>query len=612
MGGDAVLESAAALGQRASPLRDLPWLMRHVARAAPVPLTAWALLTGLRAAQVAANLFAIHGAVNALAGTRPAQAGAWLVALAVIFAAGRLADPLEAYAREALRIAAGGHLQNLAQEKTLRLPLEAFDSEQTHDLIRRVAEGADSRGPELVGESLKLLRTLPETVAYAAAAALIASWLPAALAVATALLCWQLMRSGARVRALETLRTRDRRLADYYADLLTTRQHAAEVRLFGLRAELLTRWRNGLSSYMGDRARLLLRNAIAGAASNAGFTAVLAGSLLAVVVVRHRVDPGSAALVLTAIGGLVNTLAGLAFSGREFVQHAGYARDLRGLLDGLPVEDGTPAARTTSDVRATTDTRAPGAARGAIRLEDVCYRYPGTSADALAGVSAEIGAGEIVALVGPNGAGKSTLAALLLGLRRPTAGRIVMDGTDLAQLPLADIRDRCAGVFQQPLRLPASVRENVAAGAAAGGDPATAVRRVLELVDLPDLAAPAGGGTERLLGPEFGGTDLSGGQWQRLSIARGLFRSEAEWIVFDEPTAALDPLAELALFERFASLAAGRTAILISHRLGPTRLADRVLVLDRGRLVEQGPPQQLLAAGGLFARMFESQAEWYR
>jgi ATP-binding cassette subfamily B protein len=211
-------------------------------------------------------------------------------------------------------------------------------------------------------------------------------------------------------------------------------------------------------------------------------------------------------------------------------------------------------------------------------------------------------------VVGPNGAGKSTLAALLLGLRRPTAGRILLDGLDLATIPLADIRSRCAAVFQRPLRLPATVAENVTTGAVVQGDAAGEVQRVLDLVDLPAPAVSA----DRLLGPEFGGIDLSGGQWQRLSIARALFRADADLIVFDEPTAALDPLAELAWFERFATLAAGHTAVLISHRLGPTKLADRVLVLEEGRLVEQGPPQQLLADGGLFARMFASQAEWYR
>ncbi len=603
-----------------SPLRDLPWLLGCVARAAPLPLLAWSLLTGLRAVLVAGNLWAIHGAVDALAHARGGGSGpvaAWLAALAAVFAASSLAGPVEGWVREMLRIAAGGHLQNCAQDKMLHLPLEAFDAEETYDLIRRVADGADSRGPELIGEALQLLRTFPEVAAYAVAAALIAAWLPLVLAVLTALLTWRLMRAGARVRALDVERTRDRRLADYYATCLTARQHAAEVRLFGLRDELLMRWQRNLSSYMDDRLRLLRRNAMDGVASTAGFTAVLAGSLVAVVLVRHRVEPGAAALVLTAIGGLVNGRAGLAFSGQEFIQHAGYARDLRVLLDLVPAEQAGPLPAEPHPPGAMCATaggrgRFPHPLREAIRLEAVSYRYPGASTDALADISVEIAAGALVALVGPNGAGKSTLAALLTGLRPPTAGRILADGTDFAGLAPAEIRHHCAAVFQQPLRLPATVGENIGGATPDLADQAPGLRRVLDLVDLPDLASPTGAGVERLLGPEFGGTDLSGGQWQRLAIARALFRADADLVVFDEPTAALDPLAELALFERFAALAAGHTAVLVSHRLGPTRLADRVLVLEGGRLVEQGSPRDLLAQGGLFARMFSGQAEWYR
>ena len=604
----------AGLREQGHLWRDLPWLLGRVGRAAPWSLAAWGLLTLLRAAVVGANLWAIHGAVNALAragGPGAASPLPWLTTLAVVFIAGRLADPLEAYVRESVRLAAGAQLQAEAQEKTLGLPVEAFDDPSVQDRIHRVAEGADRRGPELVAEALSLWRTLPEIVAYGLAAALIAPWLPLVLLAAAVLLVRRLMRAGARVRALEVERTRDRRLADYYARLLTTRGSAAEVRLFGLREELLRRWRDTESSYLGERLRLMVRNAADAAAGNAGLTVLLCGSLLALVLLRSRVAPGSAALVLTAIGGLVNSVARLAFSGREFVDHAGYARDLRVLLLELP-DDGARALSGAPS--APTHLAFPHPLRRGLRLEAVGYRYRGADRDALCDLHAEIAAGSVVALVGPNGAGKSTLAHLLCGLRRPSSGRILADGVDLTRVAPGEVRRHCAAVFQHPLRLPARVAENVAAGAA---DVAAldGVQRALAAAGL-DLSAQAGpavdGAAGLLLGPEFGGCDLSGGQWQRLAIARGLYRADADLLVFDEPTAALDPLAELALFERFAAMAAGRTALLIAHRLGPTRLADQVLVLEGGRLVEQGPPARLLAAGGHFARMFAAQAEWYR
>jgi ATP-binding cassette subfamily B protein len=172
-------------------------------------------------------------------------------------------------------------------------------------------------------------------------------------------------------------------------------------------------------------------------------------------------------------------------------------------------------------------------------------------------------------------------------------------------VPRAEIRRATAAVLQQPLRYPGTWRENLAPG---GSVRAEAARRALATVGLDAYAADL----DAWLGPEFGGRDLSGGEWQRLAIARALLREDAEVVVFDEPTAALDPLAELELFRQFAELARGKTTVLISHRLGPTRLADLVLVLEGGRLVEAGPPARLLAAGGLFAQMFAAQAEWYR
>ena len=485
-----------------SPLRDLPWLLGRVADAAPLPLLAWTLLTGFRAALVAGNLWATTGAVDALARARTgltAATGPWLM-----FAATRLADPLESYVREALSFAAGRDLREAAQEKTLRLPLHAFDREETHDLIRRAADGADARGPALVGETLGLLRQFPEVAVNAVAVAMIARWLPAVLATLAALLVWRLMRAGSRVRTLDVERTHDRRLADYYASLITGRAHAAEVRVFGLGDEILARWRTVLSRYLGDRLRLLLRNSVEG---NAAYAAGLAGALLALAVLRHHVDPGAAARAFTAMGGVSNGLARIAFGGREFVDHAGYACDLRTLLDGLPDEAGAAAspppirAASVRPVQPACATDFPHPLRQGLVLEGVSYRYPAASANALTDVSVEIGAGEMVALVGPNGAGKSTLAALLLGLYRPATG--------------AGRRPRSGGraisaVLQEFGRYTLPVRDNVGFG---------------DLARLADGAAPggvaSGGGTEAWLGPEFDGRDLSGGEWLRVAIARG-------------------------------------------------------------------------------------------
>ena len=204
--------------------------------------------------------------------------------------------------------------------------------------------------------------------------------------------------------------------------------------------------------------------------------------------------------------------------------------------------------------------------------------------------------GETLAIVGENGAGKSTLAGVLLGLYTPSAGRLAVGS---GPSPV-----RGGAVFQDFARYSLTVRDNVGFGDLPAWSDDAVLRAALR---------HAGSGlAESLddwLGPEFGGRDLSGGQWQRLATARG-FMPEAALIVLDEPAAALDPLAELGVYTRFGALTRGRTAVLISHRLGSARLCDRILVLDGGRVVEDGTHAELLAQGGLYAQLFTAQAQW--
>lgn len=319
------------------------------------------------------------------------------------------------------------------------------------------------------------------------------------------------------------------------------------------------------------------------------------GSRGTLVLLRSRVAPGSAALVLTAIGGLVNSVARLAFSGREFVDHAGYARDLRVLLLELP-DDGARAVSGAPP--GPTQVAFPHPLRRGLRLEAVGYRYPGGDRDALCDLHAEIAAGSVVALVGSNGAGKSTLAALLLGLYRPTAG-----GVRRASPPGAGA---ASAVLQDFVRSTLPVRDHVGFGDLARRDDDAALLAALRQAG-SDLQAEL----DLWLGTDFGGPDLSGGQWLRLALARGMLPA-AGLVVLDEPTAAIDPVAEVDIVRRLLAFGRGRTAVVVSHRLGIARAADRILVLEGGRVVEEGGHDALRAAGGLYARMWEAQAAWYR
>ena len=235
---------------------------------------------------------------------------------------------------------------------------------------------------------------------------------------------------------------------------------------------------------------------------------------------------------------------------------------------------------------------------------------PGTDAAAVDDVSVDLAPGATVALVGANGAGKTTLAKLLLGLFVPTGGDVIRGTVNTRDATKHDIRERTSAVFQNFQRYQMTLRENVVLADATREEDEQAVIRALERGGVPAELWQGEEGLDLMLSREFGTRDLSLGQWQRIAIARGLFR-EHDVILLDEQTASIDPLEEQAVYERFMEIAAGRTAILVTHRLGSARLADRILVMRDGCIVEDGTHQRLLDRRGLYHEMFTAQAAWY-
>lgn len=244
----------------------------------------------------------------------------------------------------------------------------------------------------------------------------------------------------------------------------------------------------------------------------------------------------------------------------------------------------------------------------ALSVEGLTKRYPGVTA--LDGMSLEVRPREVVGLVGENGAGKSTLVRLLLGLYRPTEGRILVGGRDMADLPREYLHERMAAVFQDFVQYLFPVYDNIAMGRLGRATEAD-VRAAAELAGVAEYIESLPDGYYTQLGREMDGVDLSGGQWQKLAIARALVR-RAELIILDEPTAALDPLAEAEIYQQFLEMTSGRTAVMISHRLGSARMAHRIVVLKDGRIVEEGDHDFLVRRDGEYARLFSLQAQWYQ
>lgn len=247
--------------------------------------------------------------------------------------------------------------------------------------------------------------------------------------------------------------------------------------------------------------------------------------------------------------------------------------------------------------------------KDSLELKNVSFRYPNTDEDALNGINLTIRKGEKIALIGENGSGKTTLSKLMLGLYPPSAGEITLDGEDLKAYNLKSFYEHFSMVSQDFVKYALLLRENVALGDIAKINEDEPITTTIERASAEEVLERTGG-LDGMLGREFEGTELSGGQWQKLAIARGLFK-DYDFIVLDEPTSALDPIVETDIFKKFLDAMDNKTALIISHRVGLCRLADRIVVLKDGEICEVGSHDELMAKQGHYYELFTSQQMWY-
>ena len=254
----------------------------------------------------------------------------------------------------------------------------------------------------------------------------------------------------------------------------------------------------------------------------------------------------------------------------------------------------------------------PSPIRRGIEFRNVTFVYPGTDRRVLQNFNFRLDPGERVALIGENGQGKTTVVKLITRLYDPTEGQILLDGVDLREYDLADLHAEIGVIFQDFMRYEMTARDNIAVGRIEVPHTDEEIEYAAEKSLASEVVAKLGGGYDQMLGRRFeSGVDLSGGEWQKLALARAYLR-DAQLLILDEPTASLDARSELEVFQRFAELTMGKMALLISHRFSTVRMADRIVVLESGRLVEEGSHTDLIALGGRYAAMFEMQAASYR
>jgi ATP-binding cassette subfamily B protein len=392
--------------------------------------------------------------------------------------------------------------------------------------------------------------------------------------------------------------TADERRTWYFDWLLTARETAAELRLFSLGPMLQDAYQSLRKRLRQERLRLIRNQALAGLGASAGGFLAAGGAMawMAWRTLQGHATLGDLALFFQAFSrgqGLMRSLL------EDLARIFGNSMFLRDLFAFLELRPGI------TDPPAPTESHPSPTAGAAIRFCDVDFQYPGGARPILCGLNLDISPGRIAAIVGPNGAGKSTLVKLLCRFYDPVAGRVEIDGVDLRDLKLSEARARVSTLFQSPVQYSATVIRNIgldesavagpdmrAAAAAAGAEP------VIER--LPS-------GYDSLLGTWFkGGTDISVGEWQRLALARAFFRP-APVLVLDEPTSAMDPWAEAEWLQHLRSAVTGRTVLLITHRLTTAMTADIVYVMDKGRVIESGSHDDLIAVGGAYAKLWQHQ-----
>jgi ATP-binding cassette, subfamily B, bacterial len=394
-----------------------------------------------------------------------------------------------------------------------------------------------------------------------------------------------------------------RRQMDYLRQVGGSKEAAKELKLFNL-SEYLTNRFSALSQTIYEQnvalnRRRLFWGGILAIVGQLGYYGAYGYSIWRTVQGQYTV--GDLTLITTAI------MQAMANIQQAFSTASGVADQALFLTDLLAFFEMKP--RVESKVNGLP---APKPITRGFEFRNVSFAYPGTNRRVLSNFNFTLSPGERIALIGENGQGKTTVVKLITRLYDPTEGEILLDGVDLREYDLADLHAEIGVIFQDFMRYEMTARENIAVGRIEVPHAPEEIEYAAEKSMASGVIAKLQGGYDQMLGRRFeGGVDLSGGEWQKLALARAYLR-DAQLLILDEPTAALDARSELQVFERFAELTEGKMALLISHRFSTVRMADRIVVLEGGRLVEEGNHIQLMALGGRYAAMFEMQAASYR
>ena len=488
------------------------------------------------------------------------------------------------------------------------LDLEQFEDPDLYDKLERARRQTVNR----IGLFTLLLSTLQDLITLLTLSAALAAYVPwLLLLLVLAVLPSMLGETHFASLGYSLLYswTPERRLLDYLRYIGASDVSAKEVKLFGLSDFLVGRYeRLSREFYEANKALAVKRSLVSSLLATVG-TLGYYGAYVVIVyltVTGHRGPAGVFTIgVLTFLPGSFrqsrDLIQRVLLSLTQVFEQSLYLDDLFSFFALEPRIRGAPGAR-----------QVPVPIREGFVFEDAGFRYPGSDRWAVRHLTFTLRPGERIALVGENGAGKTTLAKLLVRLYDPSEGRILLDGVDLREYDADSLRRNVGVIFQDFVRYDLVLRENIAVGNIERREDEPRIFGAAERSLADTVARRLTGQYDQMLGRRFdGGVDLSGGEWQKVALARAYMR-DAQLLILDEPTAALDARAEYEVFLRFSELTAGKMAVLISHRFSTVRMADRILVLRGGELVEDGTHEELVARGGLYAELFQLQAAGYR